>query len=239
MKNNIAILTLLVLLTSLTATSQRRKLHQLPNFDKYELHWGFYLGMNFRDFKINYKESDFPNANITLENQPGFNVGLIGDMRINENFNLRFEPGLSSNSSTLHFINKDDPTVFNTHTSAEISSTYLHLPFLIKISADRLNNIKPYLIAGFSYDHNFSSNSSNPDDNFNSEFRMQTQNFMYEIGFGADFYFHYFKFSPSIRGQFAFTNEIRYDNAASGPSPWTDPIEFMGSRGVFLKFSFE
>ncbi len=239
MKKNIVIITLFAFFISSSVIAQKRKLHQIPNFDKHELHWGFYLGLNQRDFKITYKESNFPNIGISLSNQIGFNVGLIGDMKISNNFNLRFEPGLSSNSSTLTFLDPDATGVFGTNTSAEITSTYLHLPILIKMSANRMNNMRPYLIGGISYDHNFSSNFDNSDDNFNNEFRMQTHNFMYEVGFGIDFYFPYFKFSPSIRGAFALTNELKYDNVTNGDSPWTDPISFLGSRGVFLKFTFE
>ncbi len=245
MKNNIASISIFLLCICTSVNGQRRKVNQLPNFDKKEIHWGFYLGWNNTDYKVTYKESDFPNTNLHFDHKTGFNVGLIADMKINENFNLRIEPGLLSNASTLTFVDKNfedgnSPTnVFEPHTSTEIASTYLHVPVLIKASALRLNNIKPYIIGGFSYDYNFSSNQDSGDDNFSGQFRMQTHNFMYEIGLGMDIYFHYFKFSPSIRGQFAMTNEIYYDEASNGPSPWTDPINFMGSRSFFIKLAFE
>ena len=60
---------------------------------------------------------------------------------------------------------------------------------------------------------------------------------MYELGIGIDLYLPYFKFSPSIRGIFAITNEVKYDNQS--PSQWTDPIDFLGTRGIFLHFAFE
>ena len=227
-------------LISVSVFSQQRKVNQLPSFDKHELHWGFYLGWNNSDYKITYKENVFPNTSVELESKTGFNVGLIADMKINEHFNLRLEPGLISNESTMHFIDNGLPSKpFGEYTSAKIESTYLHVPILLKYNAFRLNNVRPYLIGGFSYDYNFSSNQSSSDDNFSGQFRTQTHNFMYEVGFGFDFYFHYFKFSPSIRGQFAMTNEIYYDDPANLESPWTDPIAFMGSRSLFIKLAFE
>jgi len=232
-KQNSVLISFFVVLISTGVLGQTRKVNQLPNFDKHLIHWGFYLGMNHRDFKVDYQQSNYPNTSIVFDNQIGFNVGLIGNLRINDYFNLRLEPGLFSNSGTIYFEN----TPTNMITEAEISSTYLHLPLLLKISSNRLNNTRPYLIGGFSYDHNFSSNQKNSDDNSNGEFRMKTSNFMYEIGFGVDFYFHYFKFSPSIRGQFAMTNELLYDEDPD--SPYTSPIKFMGTRGVFLKVTFE
>ena len=66
---------------------------------------------------------------------------------------------------------------------------------------------------------------------------MQTHNFMYEVGIGIDIYLYFFKFSPSIRGVFAMNNEIKYDDDPN--SQWTAPVNFMGTRGIFLNFAFE
>jgi hypothetical protein len=239
MKINKSLLILLITLISVNAFAQQRKVNQLPSFDKHEIHWGFYLGWNSSDYRLTYKESIFPNTSLKLDSKTGFNIGLIADMKINEHFSLRLEPGLISNGSTLYFIDNDNLGVFENNSSTQIESTFLHIPILIKYSAFRLNNVRPYLIGGFSYDYNFSSNQDNKDDNFSGQFRMQTHNFMYELGFGFDFYFHYFKFSPSIRGQFAMTNEIYYDNPTNGPSPWTDPIASMATRSLFIKLAFE
>ena len=92
-------------------------------------------------------------------------------------------------------------------------------------------------MAGVSYDYNFSSNEQNQDDNSAGQFRMQTHNFMYEVGIGIDIYLNFFKFSPSIRGVFAMNNEIKYDDDPN--SQWTAPVNFMGTRGIFLNFAFE
>jgi hypothetical protein len=236
MKNNFGLLTCCAFLLFSSVSAQQKKLLQLPNFDKKVIHWGFYLGVNHRDFKVNYTENA-PKTSFRFENNIGFHVGLIGDLRINDNLNLRLEPGLSSNSSTLYFEDFDSTGVFNNNTSTEISSTYLHLPLLLKVSGKRWNNSKPYLIGGASLDYNFDSNSKNPNDNANGEFRMEANRLSYEIGFGVDFYFHYFKFSPSIRGQFAATNELVPDDNPA--SPWTAPIDFMGSKAWFMRLTFE
>jgi len=230
---------LLIILLTAGSFAQQKKVNQLPIFDKHEVHWGFYLGWNNSDYKLTYKENDFPNTSVRFDNKTGFNIGLIADMKINNSFNLRLEPGLISNESTLYFLDNDNLGVFDNYASTPIESTFLHIPILIKYSAMRLNNVRPYLIGGFSYDYNFSSNQDSADDNFSGQFRMQSHNFMYEVGFGFDFYFHYFKFSPSIRGQFALTNEIYYDDPSNGPSPWTDPIEIMATRSLFIKLAFE
>jgi opacity protein-like surface antigen len=221
----------------LSASSQkRRNVDNLPTFDDPKIHYGFYLGINQNDFKVNYRPSNFPNTIVEIKPTLGFNVGLIADFRVHKNVNFRFEPGLISNSKTIYFNNS--PTLSTERDSIrEIGSTYLHLPLVLKLSSDRWNNIRPYLLAGVSYDHNFSSNQDNSDDNFSGEFRMKTSNFMYELGVGVDLYLSFFKFSPSIRGVFAMNRELIDDNNSN--SPWTSPINIFSSRGVFLNFSFE
>lgn len=214
----------------------RRNVDNLPIFDKRRLHYGFYLGLNQNDFKVNYRPSNFPNATVEVKPTTGFNVGLIADLRLHKNINLRFEPGLISNSKTLYFNNNS--ALLNSRDSVrEIGSTYLHLPLVLKFSTDRWNNVRPYVLAGVSYDHNFSSNQDNSDDNFSGEFRMKTTNFMYEVGIGIDIYLYYFKLSPSIRGVFAMNRELVDDNGAN--SPWTSPINVFSTRGIFINFAFE
>jgi outer membrane protein W len=216
--------------------AQNERVEYLPTFDKKPIHYGFYLGFNQNDFKLNLRESVIPNASITVESTAGFNVGLIVDLRLHKNLNLRLEPGLVSNTKRILFNHLNTAT--NSQDSIrEVGSTYLHLPLVFKFSTDRYKNIRPYLLAGVSYDHNFSSNETNQDDNSAGEFRLKTHNFMYEVGVGIDFYLYYFKFSPSIRGVFAINNEIKYDDDPK--SRWTAPVNFMGTRGVFLNFAFE
>ena len=221
------------ILISAAFFAQRERVDNLPTFDEKKLRYGFYLGVNQNDFKLNLKNSSIPNANITVEPTAGFNVGLIADVRLHKNLNLRLEPGLVSNSKNIYFnhlTTKQDSV-------REIGSTYLHVPLLLKFSTDRYKNIRPYILGGVSYDYNFSSNEANQDDNSAGQFRMKTHNFMYEVGLGVDIYLYFFKFSPSIRGVFAINNEIKYDKDSN--SQWTAPVNFMGTRGVFLNFAFQ
>ncbi|CAL2083741.1 porin family protein [Tenacibaculum sp. 190524A05c] len=221
-----------LLFMSWSILAQRERVENLPSFDKRRIHYGFYLGLNTNGFKVEYKPSVFPNAEIEVESEVGFNVGLIADLKLHNNINLRFEPGLISNTKVLRFKH-----VTTGQDVREVGNTYLHLPFIFKFSTNRLNNVRPYVLGGASFDYNFSSNESNQNDNFGGQFRQNASNLMYEVGVGIDLYLPYFKFSPSIRGIFSITNEVKYDERT--PSQWTDPIAFMGTRGIFLHLSFE
>ncbi|MFL2596931.1 MAG: porin family protein [Flavobacteriaceae bacterium] len=218
----------------------KERIINLPNFDKRPVHYGYFLGINQYDFNFDYVDSyykDMMYKDIAVIQKKGFNVGLIGDLRINDYFNVRFEPGLYYNLRELvypeypQFIKESDR-------NREVKSTYIHLPIYIKINAKRINNFRPFLLAGFSSDFNLSSNAKNSDDNASNVFRTSAKNLNYELGLGFEFYLYYFKFSPSFRGIFSFQNELIPDEVGQA-SPWTGNIINMFSRGVSLIITFE
>ena len=205
------------------------------NFDQQRWSWGYFLGFNTYDLDFDLKKyqpnEPFQDKQYNVERNIGFNVGLIGNLKLNNNLDLRMEPGVSFNRRNFQLL-KADPDTFR-----EINSTYVHIPLLLKFSANRLNNFKPFVVGGVSTSLNLSSNENNPDDNFSNQFRMTTNTYYYEVGFGIDLYFYYFKFSPSLRGVFAINDELIRDNNPN--SIYTSNVEKMSSRGIFLNFTFQ
>ena len=214
----------------------KERIQNNQNFDKDFLSWGYFLGFNNYDFNFDYYHDI---EDIQTEKTTGFSVGLIGNMRINEFLDLRLEPGLYITKRFLQW----DPVYFNgvTFTEAdlerEVRSTYIHIPLLLKVSTKRLNNIKPFIVGGLSTALNLSSQQDNPDDNSVGQFRAKKSVFFYELGFGIDLYLFWFKFTPSVRGVFALTDEIVQDFDPN--SPWTSNVVTMKSRGLFINFTFQ
>ena len=204
------------------------KIRNLDNFDKQRWSWGYFLGFNSYDFKFDYKEEA---RDILVEKSLGFNVGLIGNLRINDYIDLRLEPGVMFANRNLTFPEIPDDNF------REVKSTYVHIPLLVKFSTKRLNNFKPFVVGGVSTSINLSSNEDNPDDNSVGEFRMNSTTYYYEVGFGVDFYLFFFKFTPSIRGIFAINDELKRD--VDPNSPYTGNIDKMATRGVFINFTFQ
>lgn len=202
----------------------------LENEDKPLLNWGYFLGFNQYDFKFEYKD-DLPD--ILVDKSFGFNVGLIGELRLNKFLDLRFEPGLHYNQRNLGFPGFDNER----DAIREVKSTYINFPLLLKVSTKRLGNWKPFLVGGASTSLNLGSNEQSLDDNSSATFRMKKTTYYYEMGFGIDFYLEYFKFTPSIRGVFAINDELIRDNDPN--SPWTGNVEAMMTRGLFINFTFE
>lgn len=201
----------------------------LENFQQKKIYYGFYLGFNSYDFKIDYKSKT---PDILIKKTTGFNVGIIGDLKLQKYINLRFEPGLYITKRDLYYPN------FTNSSDAlrEVNSTYIHFPLLLKFSSLRTGNIRPYALGGISSTLNLASNSKLKDDNFQQLFRVKSWTTNYELGFGIDIFSEYFIFSPSIRGVFGINDELIRDNDPN--SPWTSNIASMKTRAVFINFSF-
>ena len=231
------VIILVVFLVAQTANAQlfgKERILNRENIDKKTLSWGYYLGFNNYDYYFDYKEQNQgDNTDILVTGEVGFNVGLLGNLSISNYFDLRLEPGLSFTKRNIVFPGFSDPN----DNLREVKATYIHIPLLLKVSTKRLNNIKPFLIGGFSTSFNLSSNENNPEDNETGRFRSTTNNYNYELGFGIDIYLYYFKFTPSIRGIFGLNDQLVRDIDPN--SGWTRNIEKMTSRGVFINFTIQ
>lgn len=202
----------------------------LENFDKQRVHWGYFLGFNSFDFKFDYINP--PLKDIAVANTTGFNVGLVGNLRLHEYIDLRFEPGLYYTQRNLTYAGFTKPL----DALREVRSTYIMFPLLLKFSSKRVGNVRPYLVGGIDATLNLSSNSKSLDDNYQQRFRVKPWTNNYELGFGIDIYLEYFKFSPSIRGIFGMSDELIRDNNPA--SPWTGNISSMKTRGFVVNFTF-
>jgi len=214
----------------------KERLVNNENFDKTRLSYGYYLGFNNYDFNIDYNNDV---DDIQVIKSVGFNVGLIGNIRINDYFDVRLEPGLVMSNRTLSFSGSyfEGLVYEEKDLERELRSTYVHIPLLIKISTKRVDNIKPFVVGGISTALNLSSNQDNPDDNSQGVFRLVKNNLYYELGIGVDIFLTWFKFTPSIRGVFSIKDEHIKDLDLN--SPWTRNIDQMQTRGFFINFTFQ
>ena len=234
-----AVLILIYILSINIASSQlftKEKLSNNENLDKAKISWGYFLGVNSYDFNFGYQQDL---SDVQVEKTTGFNVGLIANLRINDFFDLRFEPGLIMSNRNLSYNPNDfgDSEFLENIHLREVKSTYIHFPLLLKISTKRLNNFKPFVTTGVSTAINLSSNEKNLADNSSGQFRTKKNMFFYELGFGIDLYLEWFKFTPSIRGVFAISDELIRDDDPL--SPWTGNINFMKTSGVLINFTFQ
>lgn len=154
----------------------------LENFDKQRVYFGYFLGFNSYDFKIDYLNT--PATDINVAATSGFNVGIVGDLRLFEYVNLRFEPGLYYAQRSLTYSGFTRKIDYY----REIRSTYIDFPLLVKFSSKRTGNIRPFLVGGVSATLNLASNAKSTDDNYQQRFRLRTWTQNYQLGFGVDFF---------------------------------------------------
>lgn len=212
--------------------------------DSYQYSYGFYLNLNQFDYKLvldpKYGMEDKVNL---VQTKPtySFGAGLIGRMRLNDNFDLRIEPGLQFVERELTFNtqnNSDALDLIDADKIRKVKSTYVDIPIMLEFHADRWYNSRPYAAAGLNYMVNLQSNSNAAEDNQQGIFRSTTHNFAWSAEAGIQFYFSRFKLTPAFRGTFAFNNEIVADNAGTPPY-WTAAISTMQTRAFMFVLKFE
>ena len=198
--------------------------------DDYLLRFGYYLGVNKMNFKAEY--SRYTLDQMEIQPQLGFNVGLLADLRIIDNINLRIEPGMFTTQRNLTFP-ENWPEVSNPdNRRRDVKSTYVRVPLVLKFSTDRIHNVRPFVVSGVSTSFNLSSNEKSRDDNDSGQFRSRTNMNAFEIGLGVELYLPFFRLTPSIRGIFSMEDEIV-------PDDWTVAIQSLKTQGIYLNFIFQ
>ena len=220
---------------SVCAFSQTRKIQNRPYIDQRKFHYGFLIGMHLQDLKF------VNNGFVTEEGQswfadvaeysPGFSVGVLGEMYLNEYLSLRFVP-------TLHF--GDKKVVFREQETGEkfsqsMKSNYLSLPIDLKFSAQRFNNYRPYLMAGISPTIDLSKKKQ-------KALLVKSFDCYVEIGMGCDIYLPFFKLIPELKFCFGLANLLeknRSDLTDKSLMKFTQTVDRVNSRMVVLTFYFE
>ena len=85
----------ILLLLAQSAKAQlfsKEKLLNRENNDMRTLSWGYFLGFNSYDYNFDYEEqTQGDNTDVLVTGEAGFNVGLLGNLRISNYFDLRFK----------------------------------------------------------------------------------------------------------------------------------------------------
>lgn len=234
----------------------RDRMDNLEGFDNRKFSYGFYLAGNHFDYKLVLHPTYGMDGQKNLVQSKGsysFGAGLIARFRLNENFDIRFEPGLQFVERQLEFnTQSNDRFAAGTPsfpaftprplTDADrlrtVKSTYVDLPLLIEVHGDRWYNSRPYAAAGVNWMMNLQSNSTAADDNSQGLFRTTAGNFGWSAEIGMQFYFSRFKLTPGFRGTFMINDELVQDNPGTPPY-WTAAITSAKTRALMFVLKFE
>ena len=236
--------------TMLTASAQiDRKVQNKPYIDLRIMHFGILVGMNLQDIEF---ENTGPQTIIDEDGtqheelilcdadkwNPGFTVGVLGELRLSDNFSLRFTPQMHFGAKHLTFLNmkKIDEEGRPERQTQDMKNTYVSLPVDLKFAAPRWNNLRPYILAGINPKMNLTSGELDM-------VRVKRFNTMAEIGIGCDFYLPFFKLIPELKFCFGLgdvldknhKNELRDENLKA----YAGSVSSAQSKMIVLTFYFE
>jgi hypothetical protein len=169
-----------------------------PTYDDRKITYGFLIGLHTTAYQIKYADrfvtQDFDTVYaIDPGWSPGFSLGFIVNYRATDLLDIRITPKVAFYEHTLHYSYTDD-------TPGEtklVETTMVELPFLLKYKSERRDNVRMYMVGGFK--PGLEASGKKDSENASSNLGIAPINLSIEAGFGFDFYYPLFKFSPEIR----------------------------------------
>ncbi len=242
-----------------SSVAQKSVVNNLTTFDDKRLHFGFTLGINAFDLGITHYANigDGPFGEIPIADRkspdqnmitdasviradlpklvPGFSVGIVSSLRLGNYFDLRFLPGMSFGERRLVYniqIYDDNDITVEGSDFYSIKSTFLDFPLLIKYKSNRINNQKPYILAGGSYRVDISKTGEE------DLVRLKKGSFYAELGVGWDSYLQFFRLSTEFKVSLGLNNVL--DTPGKGQHQYYGYAFDRVTSNVFtLSFHFE
>jgi hypothetical protein len=207
----------------------------LPKYDKQRIHFGFVLGINSANFRLDpagdlkYQDSVY---SVMPRAQGGLNLGILSNLHLGNYFDLRFIPALSFCQRSLDY-GYYEPGGRRALLIKPVESTYLEFPVDLKYKSKRIDNYRIYVLAGARYSIDMISQAKvkekDPD-----IIKLNRKDYGYEVGLGADFYMPYFKFSPEIKMFNGLPNLLVKENTA-----YSNALDALRSKIFYVSFFFE
>lgn len=229
-------LLLLALLPATMLYAQPRKVQHRPYLDQRRLHYGFLFGFHIQDLELRNNGhidpetgeqwySDVDNYN------PGFSVGVLGELRLTSHLALRVSP-------TMHFGQKHvlfHEQVTGRDTTQNLKSSIISVPIDLKMAAPRYNNFRPYFIAGVAPQVDLTTHK-------HRALMMKPFDCCLEVGMGCDIYMPYFKLIPELKFCFGLADILkkkRTDLIDGTLMKFTDGLDSAHSKMIVLTLYFE
>lgn len=232
-------LVFLLMVLPLVSFGQRRKVPNLKNFDNRKFHFGFSLGYNEADFRLDRKAHIFfPDSLLAIEpvKAPGFNLTIVSQWHVTKNLGLRFLPGLSFQDRVIRYTFVDGKSMSGTEVvDQRVESTFIHFPLNVKFRSNRVNNFAAYIVAGGRYSVDMASQqNANQGQGNNAFIKQQRMDWSYDAGAGFDFFLPYFKFGIELKSSFGIPDVLIQDNTM-----FSTPLDRLRTKLFILSFTFE
>jgi hypothetical protein len=213
---------------AMKSMAQEQGFNMIEHDDK-KLYFGIIMAINNAQYKIFHSNAFLADDSALVATptwNPGFQVGIMSNLKLNNHFGLRLIPqfALVYKQMDYNFTKSND-------TSLILESIMLQAPLLLKFNSDRINNFRFYTIAGLKFDYDFNSNVNSR--RTDEALRIKPLDLGYELGVGFEFYYPNFIFSPEIKISNGYSNLQK-----SQPEILTSKvIETLNSKMIILSFT--
>jgi predicted Zn-dependent protease len=229
----------------------------MPTYDQDIFHFGFVLGADLSYVTIrpiadltthNFDSTFIPDIlplpdsakvlSVTSTPAPGFVISIVSNMRLGDNFDLRFIPSLTFGDRDLIYVIKTYRKESESQMiiSKKVPSTYVNFPLELKFKSDRYNNFRAYMMGGVQYTIDLASQAKKREQhNADQKIVKFNQNDVYlEAGVGFDFYNEWFKLGLEVKMMYGLFDQLkREDNL------YTNSIQSLKSKIFQFSVTFE
>ncbi len=233
---------------ALSASAQEYTVQNRPYTDLRPFHLGIVVGTHVQDLEFNnvgpqviVDENGLESPyTITCDQDrwdQGFQVGVLGEARLNDYFQFRIAPTLYFGSRHISFHNMNPQTTDSLLTRQQtMKSVYLGCAADLIIASKRLNNHRPYLMLGVNPMINLTNSS-------NDYIKLKRYDVYFEAGLGCDFYLPFFKLRPELKFMYSLTNSLDTNHASQlrdkSMLPYAQSVNKTRSKIIALTFYFE
>lgn len=213
---------------------KEKKQLNLTKYDRKLMHFGFSLGLNYSDIAVKLKDNIQSLDSVYIvepKAAPGFNLGIVSDLRMGEHFNLRFIPGISFIGRSMEYTLYEQDTVPVMY-EKKVNSVYLEIPLYFKFRSRRINNWRVYIMGGGKFLYDMATKEDvNTDEVI---LKMKREDYTWDLGVGVDFYLEFFKLSTEVKMAFGLNNLLVKDQTV-----FTTSIESLKSKTFLFSIYFE
>ena len=240
---------IILLATALAVHAQGNAVQNRPYTDLRPFHLGVVVGMHYQDMEftnigpqmIMNDDGTQSEKIITCDQDRwdmGFNVGVLGELRLSNHFAFRVAPTMYFGNRHITFYNHTDKMENGQPITQkqDMKTVYIGVPLNIIFSAPRLDNARPYLMAGLDPMINLSGGD-------NEYLKLKPYDIFLEIGLGCDIYLPFFKLRPELKFCYSLINsldkkhpdQLRDDNMIM----YAKSVNDTRSKMIVLSFYFE
>lgn len=159
------------------------------------VYFGISMGINAADYKlipaptITRKDSIY-SFNTVL--QPGFNLGIIGNLQVHKYFDIRLIPSLVFSDRNIRYKMNDGTSI-----DKRVNHIYISLPLEFRYKSKPVRDFRMFVMCGLRYDYDL--NSNNKKRGAPEMIKVKPHDLAIEYGIGVQYYFTYFIISPEFK----------------------------------------